>query len=193
MTVQNEDMAIAVTSSKPAIPALQLARPALAGGAAAALGALPLSLFPILKADLFATGAARVAAGLLGTGLVEAGGVPTLRLGELAVAVVPACSGTDFFGMVAALLGWRLAADKRRIAPAVLLGVALALPVTLLVNGLRIAAVAQAHRWLIPLLPERYGAFAHLVMGVAIFLPALTALNLGLEFYARRHCSAAPR
>jgi exosortase/archaeosortase family protein len=162
----------------------------LVAAATAGLATLVLTLFPALKTDLFAAGAARMAAVLLGTG-VEAGAVPTLRFGELAVAVVPACSGTDFFLMTAALLGWRLARRNRGFAPALLLGVALAVPVTLLVNGLRVAAVAQVHRWAIPLLPERYAAFAHLATGVAVFLPALILLNLGLEYHVHRRRPAA--
>jgi exosortase/archaeosortase family protein len=189
-------MAIGIPSSPPTLPALRLGRPALAGIAAAGLGALALSLFSSWRADLFAAGAARVAAGLLGAGLRLGATGQVVVWGEGTVTVTAACSGTDFFLMVAALLGWRLARADRPLAatiPAALLGVTLAVPVTLLVNGLRIAAVAQAHRWLIPLLPERHGAFAHMLTGVAVFLPALIALNLALEFYARRHRPAASR
>ena len=59
------------------------------------------------------------------------------------------------------------------------------LPLTLFVNALRVVTVTAAHRWLIPLLPSAYDAFLHLLTGVAIFLPALIALNLLLETHGR--------
>jgi exosortase/archaeosortase family protein len=60
-----------------------------------------------------------------------------------------------------------------------------AVPVTLFINGLRLIAVAHAHRWVIPRMPEAYGAFLHMLTGVAVFLPALIALNLIFEIYGR--------
>jgi hypothetical protein len=55
--------------------------------------------------------------------------------------------------------------------------------VALLINALRIICLVQAHRWIIPLLPDHYFAFAHMLIGVAVFLPALIALNALLELY----------
>jgi exosortase/archaeosortase family protein len=99
--------------------------------------------------------------------------------------VTAGCSGTDFFLMVAGLLGWRLARDHRSIFRTVVGSLLIALPVTVLVNALRVVAVTQAHRWIMPHLPERHSAFAHMATGAAVFLPSLIALNLILEIYAK--------
>lgn len=58
-----------------------------------------------------------------------------------------------------------------------------ALPLTLMVNAVRIVALRQAHQWIIPRLPAAYGHFLHMLAGVAVFLPALIGLSLLLEFY----------
>jgi exosortase/archaeosortase family protein len=161
-----------------------------AGVAAAGGGALLLSMVPQLRIDLFAAGAARLAASLLGA-VLERGETATLMtLSDRTVAVTAACSGTDFFLMVAGLLGWRLAREDRSFVRIALTGLALALPVTLFVNALRLVVVIQAHRWVIPQLPERHGAFAHMITGAAVFLPSLIVLNLLLELYAKRHYAA---
>jgi len=165
-------------------------RAAGAGLMATGAGALLLYFAPALRADLFAAGAARLAAILLGTGVEREAAASVFVFGGRTVAVTAACSGTDFFLMVAALLGWGLARARGGFVRPALAGLALALPVALLVNAARIVAVTQAHRWVIPLLPERHGAFAHLLTGVAVFLPALIALNLVLETYAKRHRSS---
>jgi exosortase/archaeosortase family protein len=165
-------------------------RSAAIGVMAAGVGALLLLAVPQLKIDLFAAGAARVAATLLGAGVERSEGVSLIRLSDRTIAVTAGCSGADFFLMVAALLGWRLAREDRPFVRTVLTSLALALPVTLLVNALRVIAVVQAHRWVIPLLPERHGAFAHMATGAAVFLPSLIVLNLVLEYYAKRHRAA---
>jgi exosortase/archaeosortase family protein len=161
----------------------------IAGVAAAAIGALVLSVTPQLRTELFAAGAAQIAASLLGADVVRGEATWLIELSDRTVAVTGACSGTDFFLMVAALLGWRLTREDRSFVRTVLTGLALALPVTLLVNAMRVVAVAQAHRWVIPLLPERHGAFAHMATGAAVFLPSLIVLNLVLELYAKRRAA----
>lgn len=165
-------------------------RAAAAGGAAASIGGLLLAATPQLRIDLFAAGAARVAASLLGTSADRGEAEFFMALGDRTVAVTAACSGTDFFLMVAALLGWRLTRADRSFVCIVLTSLVLALPVTLLVNALRLVAVVQAHLWVIPQLPERHGAFAHMAAGAAIFLPSLIMLNLAFELYAKRHRTA---
>jgi exosortase/archaeosortase family protein len=66
-----------------------------------------------------------------------------------------------------------------------------AVPVALAINALRIVAVAQLHRWILPRLPETYGPFLHMLTGVAVFLPAFILANLLLENYGHSH--TAPR
>lgn len=98
--------------------------------------------------------------------------------------VTEACSATDFYLMTTALLGWHLATRLRW--PLALAGaVAAAIPITVLVNALRIIAVAQAHRWVIPRMPDAYENFLHMLTGAAVFLPALIVLNLVFEYYGR--------
>ncbi|MBC8012441.1 MAG: hypothetical protein H7067_20350, partial [Burkholderiales bacterium] len=67
-----------------------------------------------------------------------------------------------------------------------------AVPVVLAVNTLRIAAVVAAHAWVIPLLPGAYAGFAHLLVGVAVFLPALLVLDFSLTRHARHHLTSSP-
>jgi exosortase/archaeosortase family protein len=99
--------------------------------------------------------------------------------------VTAACSATDYYLMVVALITWQRTRHGQSALPALLVGLVAALPLTLFVNALRVITVTAAHRWFIPLLPATYGAFLHLVTGVAVFLPALIALNLLLETYER--------
>jgi exosortase/archaeosortase family protein len=166
-------------------------RAAAVGLTAAVTGALLVQIIPALRIDLFAAAAAKLAAMLLGADVERTQSAWVIAFGDRSVAVTAACSGTDFFLMVAALAGWRLMGHKNNFARAVLTSLALALPVTVLVNALRVAAVAQAHRWVIPMLPERHAAFAHMFTGVIIFLPSLIVLNLVLETYAKRRRSAS--
>ena len=190
MPMHNRRMASALTTND----SLQMPvawRPVIVGLTAAVSGALLVQLLPSLRIDVFAAGAAKLAALLLGAEVERAHAAWVIAVGDRSVAVTAACSGTDFFLMVAALLGWRCLGAGRSFTRAVLGSLVLALPVTVLVNALRVAAVAQAHRWLIPMLPEQHAAFAHMFTGVTVFLPSLIALNLVLETYAKRHRPAA--
>jgi len=97
--------------------------------------------------------------------------------------VTEACSGTSFFVMVAALVGWLVGKHFRYTAVACLMAMVGALPLAIAINAVRIVAVTQAHRWVIPHFPESYGSFLHMLTGMAAFLPALIALNLAFETY----------
>ena len=158
-----------------------------AGLMAAGAGASILQFLPQLRIELFAAAAARLAASLMGAEFGWSENSPMILPGDRAIAVTAVCSGTDFFLMVAALFGWWLMRVDRTFLRIVVVSLACAVPVTVLVNALRVVAVTQAHRWLIPLLPERYGAFSHLFTGAAVFLPSLILLNLILERYAKAH------
>lgn len=159
---------------------------ALATAATAALiGALSLHLLPALELSLFAAGTAHLAGFFTGTPVVRITEGWLLPHPAFSVAVTAACSATDYYLMVAALITWQRSRHGQSPAPALLLGLLAALPPTLFVNALRVVTVTAAHRWLSPLLPSAYDAFLHLLTGVAIFLPALIALNLLLEIHGR--------
>ena len=149
-----------------------------AGVLAACCSGLLLMLFPRLEMGLFAGGAARLAALVSGSPILRMESAWALPAAHSPVLVTAACSGTDYFLIVAALLGWRLARGRRSILRAALGGIALGLPFAITVNALRIAALAQVHHWIIPCLPAPYAPFIHLLTGVAVFLPALIALHL---------------
>jgi exosortase/archaeosortase family protein len=187
MPMHNRRMASALTAADGSREVLPAWRAAAVGIVAAGAGALLVQSVPPVRIDLFAAGAAKLAAMLLGAGVERTNGAWVIAFGDRSVAVTAACSGTDFFLMVCVLVGWRLLGHEKSFARAVFASLALALPITLLVNALRVVAVAQAHRWVIPLLPERHAAFAHMFTGVAVFLPSLIALNSVLEMYAKRH------
>ena len=85
--------------------------------------------------------------------------------------------------MVAALVGWHLGKYFRHSALAGLTAMAGALPLAIMINAVRIVVVTQAHRWVIPHFPESYSSFLHMLTGMAVFLPALIALNLAFETY----------
>jgi len=165
-------------------------RAIIAGLAAAAGGGLLLRCLPGMEVQLFAGGAARLAGLLAGSPVLRVGQRWELPSASVPVAVTAACSATDFFLMVSALISWQLARQGKSLVIAIPAGLVAALPLTISINALRIVAVAQAHRWVIPLVPDSYGPFLHLLTGVAIFLPSLVALNLLLESHGHRHPSA---
>lgn len=161
-----------------------LAAPLLALACAAALAAA----FPVAAFVTFAGGAAHLA-DLFYAGSLER--VPEgWRFAPAAfprpVLVTQACAATDYFLLLVPVLAWRLRPLLGRPIFAAALGLALAVPLTLAINALRLLAVAEAHRWVIPRFPAAYGDFLHLLVGVAVFLPALLTLNLAL----RHHVSA---
>lgn len=160
-------------------------RAVLVGALATALGWLVLGAVPGAEIELFARGAASLGGLLTGDPVVRDENGWLLAGAVRPVLVSSACSATGFFLTVVALLGWQLA--RRGIPAAIALTAALlgAVPVTLLVNALRVVAVAQMHRWVIPQLPEAYGPFLHMLTGVSVFLPSLIALNLLLERHGK--------
>jgi exosortase/archaeosortase family protein len=168
-------------------------RPALCGLAAVATGWLVLLGAPTLEIEVFARGAAGLAGLLSGSPVLRHDAGWMLPSGELPVLVTATCSGADFFLIVAALVGWHLGRQRVRTTGAIIAGLATAVPVAVFVNALRIVAVVQAHRWVIPRLPEAYGAFAHMLTGVAVFLPALIALNILFETHGSLRSIARPR
>lgn len=166
-------------------------RPVFAALSAALLAVCLLGVFADEAFALFAGGSAHAAA------LFQPG--PVVRVAEgwqigpadaaRPVVVTQACAATDFFLIVSALLAWRLAgrcpAGGLRFVGLVACALVAAVPVVLAVNTLRITAVVAAHAWAIPLLPGAYAGFAHLLVGVAVFLPALLVLDFFLTRHAR--------
>jgi exosortase/archaeosortase family protein len=147
-----------------------------------------LQFYPTADVKWFARGAAGIASLLAGSPVerIDAGWL--LGGASQPVVVSEACSATGYFLTVVALLGWRLA--QRGFSPVVAVPAALVggFVFTLFVNALRVVALMHAHHWVIPRFPDSYAPFLHLLTGVAVFLPALIALNLLLEFYGnRRH------
>lgn len=179
----------AARSALAAAPRTEL-RSAFGAVLAAGAGGLLLLRWPALELGLFARTAARIAGLLCGSPVLRVAEGWQLPAAPSPVLVSAACSGTDYFLIVAALLGWRFA--RGRCAPwrPAALALAAALPLAIGVNALRIAALAQVHRWVIPLWPNSYANFFHLLTGVAVFLPALIALHILLEYHGRR---PAPR
>ncbi len=169
----------ASTRSYPAVGASLLA---------VACGGLLLVVFPPLELELFARGAAQLAGLLSGAPVLRTAEGWLLPSAQPPVLVTSACSGADYFLIVAALLGWHLARCGRTLPRAALCGATIACPLAIAVNALRIATLAQMHRWFIPLLPAAYAPFLHMLTGVAVFLPALIAVHLLLEYHGRpRH------
>lgn len=153
-----------------------------AGAGAAVAGAAGLKLFPEGVEAVFIGGAARLASLFSGAAAVRMEDGWALAIAGQPVLVTEACSATDFYLMTVVVVGWHLAL-RMRWPLAAAGAVVVAVPVTLFVNALRIIAVAQAHRWVIPRMPEAYEAFLHMLTGAAVFLPALIVLNLIFEHY----------
>ena len=148
---------------------------------------------PAAELQCFAQGPARIASLFSGAPMLEAEHGWVLPLAHQPVLVSTACSGATFFIITAALLSWHCARRIRSAPVAIPLAVGAAFIVTIGINALRIICLIQAHRWLIPLLPDNYSAFAHMLVGVAVFLPALIALNALLEFYGYSKASTSAR
>ena len=160
------------------------------GAGAAGLGAVLLAVAPALTREVFIGGAARVGSVFSRAAAVRMDEGWALVIAGQPVLVTDACSATDFYLMTTALLGWHLA-KKMRWPLAVVCAVAGAIPLTVLVNALRIVAVAQAHRWVIPRMPAAYEPFLHMLTGAAVFLPALIVLNLIFEYHHGRSSDAS--
>jgi exosortase/archaeosortase family protein len=160
------------------------------GAALAGLVAWGLVSVAGCEETVFCGGSAKIAGFLSGNPVTWIGD-GWLISSPVPVVVTPACSGVAYFLMVAALAAWHL--SRRGHATILCAGGAVlaAVPVVLAINALRIVAVAQLHRWVLPRLPEAYGPFLHMLTGVAVFLPAFILANLLLEKYGHSH--TAPR
>jgi exosortase/archaeosortase family protein len=155
-------------------------------------GGLLLTLFPLLELELFAGGSARLASLLTGSVILRIEEGWALPAASAPIVVTTACSATGYFLLIAALIGWHRARRGKSLVGAILAGLVVGLPLSITINSLRVVAVMQAHHWVIPLLPDAYGAFLHMLTGVAVFLPSLVALNLLLEYHGRHRPSANP-
>lgn len=167
-------------------------RAGLIGLASSGLAWVVLGLFPEAEMAVFARGAASLAALLTGSPVDRAEEGWLLAGQAQPVLVSAVCSATGYFLAVVALVGWRLGQFRLPAPQAMLVAVAAGLPVTLLINALRVVVVMHAHRWVIPQFPAAYAPFLHMFAGVAIFLPALIGLNLIFEYHGNRHRRACP-
>ncbi len=147
------------------------------------IAACAVTFIPNVELWLFARAAAEVAGLLSGAPTLHTEDGWLLPFNHQALLVSEACSGASFFIMMASLLTWHLGKRWSRVVPAVFAGLPLALALSIFINALRVLSLSQAHRWVIPFLPEPYAHMAHLMIGVAVFLPALIALNAAFEFY----------
>ena len=147
-------------------------------------GLLPwaaLRNWPELQISVLARASAQFAALFLGCPVVRDELGWTLIVAPVSSTVSAACSGSDFLVLAAVVLAWRLGSRGWSFARAFIVAVALALPISIAVNAVRIVAVTQMHRWIIPFFPQSCSAFLHLATGVAVFLPALILLHATLS------------
>lgn len=154
-------------------------------------GALALFIFPALKLSLFAGAAARLASLFLGTPVLRVDQGWLLPSHHEPVVVSSACSGTDFWLMVVALLAWHLARRGKSATTIIVAALLAAAPLSIAVNAVRIIAVLQAHRWFIPLWPQNYELFFHQFTGVAVFLPGLILLHALLEHHQSKRIAVS--
>lgn len=158
-------------------------------GSALSYGAL--TIFPELEIELFARTAAEAASLFTGAPVLADPTGWLLPHAGVELLVSEACSGTDFFVMLVALLCWRFTA-RTHTGTAIALGLALGLAGSLAVNSLRVILVAQTSRLQLALLPEDYQSFAHLLLGITVFLPALVLVNLIFDAYDRSDTARSP-
>ena len=146
-------------------------------------GLLPwtaLRIWPNIEVDGLARASAHFAALFFGCPVVPDELGWTLVIAPVSSTVSAACSGADFLVVAAVVLAWRLVSRGLSAGAAFVLAATLAAPFSILVNGARIVAVTQMHRWVIPLFPSSCSAFIHLATGVAVFLPTLILLHATL-------------
>lgn len=165
--------------------------PWLASAAALALGKAILILAPAVPLEVFARATARLAGVLVGAPVQRVAAGWMLPAAPESVVVSSACSGADFWLMLAMLGAWH--AGQHGAARQRLVGLfgslAAAFPVAIGANACRVVAVMQAHRWVIPRWPDAYGPFLHLLTGVLVFLPALIFFHALLEHLRSRRAS----
>lgn len=164
---------------------------AIASGGGAIIGGILLGkIFPSLELEVFAHAAAQLVGLLSGAPVFRAAEGWTVFLVNSPVVVTAACSATDYFLIVAGLIGFQAARRRLNLPAAASIGLAAALPVTIFVNAARIVTVAYAHPWIISRLPATYESFLHMLAGAVVFLPSLIVLNLLLEIYGPHRQSA---
>lgn len=158
--------------------------------AAVCAGMLP-SIFPSIERGFFSHGTAVLAGLFTGAPVIEVDTGWLLGVATSPVVITNACSATDYFMITALLIAWHLSARSRSVVIGALSALVLALPLTLVVNAFRIVVVSQLYHWTSSSVPSSYGHFVHLLIGVAVFLPSLIALNLLLEIYGKSRVPAA--
>lgn len=141
------------------------------------LAALVVALFVRLCADAlpdevvsfaFMRPAAHLAALYLGTAFDAS--TMTIAARGVTVEVVRACSATDFFSMVAALLAFTM--PIRSIAPRILASIAAAWLVAVLANAVRLILLVFADGFF----PGSQLPAVHMAIGIAVFLPVFATL-----------------
>lgn len=158
--------------------------------AAVLLNVVLLRVFPQLETAVFARAAAWLTGALTGSPVEAADGGWLFHFHGLPVLVSSVCSATDYWLLVTALLGWQLARVSKHPLQTVPVTWLLAAPIAIAVNVARLATLAVAHRWLIPVIPDAYANLLHLLLGIAVFLPALVLLNALLD---HRHARLTSR
>lgn len=146
-------------------------------------GLLLNAFAPAVETTVFARGAAYAAATLTGAPVEAMSQGWVVPFGSEPIIVTAACSGFDFWVLLSLIFTWRLLGKHRLVRSAAIIGMICAIPVTWVINGVRIIALAHAHRWIIPHWPEAYEGFLHLAVGVLIFLPALVAFHALPHFH----------
>ncbi|MEO6006032.1 MAG: exosortase/archaeosortase family protein [Opitutus sp.] len=163
----------------------------VSGAVSAGAAALFVHLCPGFEFNILAQGAARVAALVCGSSMEVSTRGFAVPEAQVPVIVTAACSAADYFCIMAALVTWQLARRAPRAWVMIPVGLAAAVPLTIIVNALRILSVAHAHRWIIPHFPAAYSSFLHLTAGVAVFLPSLIALQFLFSRHGYRHAVSA--
>jgi exosortase/archaeosortase family protein len=126
-----------------------------------------------------------VAAVLMGVPLVvvEDGGLFMLPAYGKPLEVTAACSGVGFFSLLVALVTWHAFRGRKLQLFAL---IPLAFPLTLGVNGCRIAAVSWGNALSDRIFGPVYHDMAHLILGSVVFLPALYFAHILLIHASRR-------
>jgi len=150
-------------------------------------------VFPVLENEFFGRGSAILAGLFSGAPVVRVDSGWWVGMANAPVVVTTACSATDYFTITTLLIAWQLHRTAGRTVVRAVLGLVMAVPLTLGVNAFRIVVVTQLQNWTGALLPAIYGHFVHLLIGVAVFLPSLIALNLLLEIYGKSRVSLDPK
>lgn len=172
-------------------PSLGRYRALFAGAAVILLGTMGRSLLPHFEVDYLARFAAQGAAWFLGTPLSRIPeGWAMLHMRVPAV-VSAACSGADYALLTGALITWHVARRKQTMT-AIGLGFLLGIPFAIGVNALRVVAVIQLYRWVIPRVAPAYENFLHLLTGTAVFLPGMMVLHGLFHFYETRFRASSP-